>query len=728
MRLFLKVIFSISLIIISLIIYLSLVGIETSKFNKQISNSIKNIDKNLDIELKKIKIILNPFNLNFSAKTIGPKIINKEIVLEFESIETNIPFKAILAEEFLIENMIISTRSLNLKKVISFSRSFKKNLELLFLESFVKNGFLIAKINLNFDQNGKVKDNYKINGVIRDAKIDVLKKYKIDKFNFKFDIDKEKYDFRNINLLLNKSLFSSEKIVIKNINESFLINGEFENKKIDFSQEQLDLFLKPITLDLDIKNLEFSSKNNFNLKIDKKFNLNNFELDSKINLTKLSILSSQKLKKLFPELNKNLELLNNEILIKYKKNDFYLDGSGDILLQSKNDKIKYSINKKKNIYNFLSILEIRNNPVKLDFLDYEKNEDSTLSFTIEGLKKLNGQTKFNLISLNEKENTIKIENLILNKENKITNLDYFNIDIVGEKNNINKFNIIQKNKNYYLRGPIFNADKIIRNFLDDDDDKSTIIKKSFKIYVDVEKFVLDKEYSLSNFNGSLLVQNQEILDGNLIGLFDDKKKLTFTVKSINNQKITTLFLDKANAIVKRYKFIKGFNGGLLDFYSVKEGKESVSSIKIYDFKLNELPVLTKLLTLASLQGIADLLSGEGISFDEFEMKFQNKDNTMIIDEIYAIGPAISILMNGYIEKNKLISLRGTLVPATTINKVIGSIPVLGQILVGSETGEGVFGVSFKVKGPPNNLETTVNPIKTLTPRFITRTLEKITKN
>ena len=36
MRLFLKVIFSISLIIISLIIYLSLVGIETSKFNKQI--------------------------------------------------------------------------------------------------------------------------------------------------------------------------------------------------------------------------------------------------------------------------------------------------------------------------------------------------------------------------------------------------------------------------------------------------------------------------------------------------------------------------------------------------------------------------------------------------------------------------------------------------------------------------------------------------------------------
>ena len=85
-------------------------------------------------------------------------------------------------------------------------------------------------------------------------------------------------------------------------------------------------------------------------------------------------------------------------------------------------------------------------------------------------------------------------------------------------------------------------------------------------------------------------------------------------------------------------------------------------------------------------------------------------------------------MDGYVEKNKLISVRGTLVPASTLNKTIGSIPLLGKILVGNKVGEGVFGVSFKIKGPPNKLETSVNPIKTLTPRFITRTLEKIKKN
>ena len=60
------------------------------------------------------------------------------------------------------------------------------------------------------------------------------------------------------------------------------------------------------------------------------------------------------------------------------------------------------------------------------------------------------------------------------------------------------------------------------------------------------------------------------------------------------------------------------------------------------------------------------------------MFFDNSNDLIKIDEIYALGPAISILMDGYVEKNKLVSLRGTLVPATTINKTIAKIPLLGD--------------------------------------------------
>jgi hypothetical protein len=163
------------------------------------------------------------------------------------------------------------------------------------------------------------------------------------------------------------------------------------------------------------------------------------------------------------------------------------------------------------------------------------------------------------------------------------------------------------------------------------------------------------------------------------------------------KKITTLFSSKAKPLVKRYKFIKGYEDsdeGYLDFYSSKNNGISKSKLIIDNFKVKEIPALAKILSLASLQGIADLLTGEGIRFTDFEMNFTNKDKLMTIDELYAIGPAISILIEGYIEEDSLISLRGTLVPATTINRSIASIPLIGDLLFGKKVGRGSFWCKF----------------------------------
>ena len=234
---------------------------------------------------------------------------------------------------------------------------------------------------------------------------------------------------------------------------------------------------------------------------------------------------------------------------------------------------------------------------------------------------------------------------------------------------------------------------------------------------------------MNNLSGSINYKNNKIIDLGLKSTFPKQKQIELTIKTNKkNEKITTLFSDYPKPLVKRYKFIKGFEEGYLNFYSTKKDGVSNSLLVIDNFKVKEVPVFAKLLSLASLQGISDLLTGEGIRFTDFEMKFSNKDKLTTIEEMYAIGPAVSILMDGYIENKKLVSLRGTLVPATTINRTIASIPVLGKILVGGKTGEGVFGVSFKIKGAPKDLKTTINPVKTLTPRFITRTLEKIKKN
>ena len=133
-----------------------------------------------------------------------------------------------------------------------------------------------------------------------------------------------------------------------------------------------------------------------------------------------------------------------------------------------------------------------------------------------------------------------------------------------------------------------------------------------------------------------MFEDGDVLEANLNGEFLNKDKIIFTIKTNANDKITTLFSEKAKPIVDRYKFIKGFDEGILDFYSIKKNNVSNSTLKIYNFKLKELPTLTKILTLASLQGIADILSGEGIRFNEFEMNFSNSDKLMTIDEIYLV--------------------------------------------------------------------------------------------
>ena len=374
-------------------------------------------------------------------------------------------------------------------------------------------------------------------------------------------------------------------------------------------------------------------------------------------------------------------------------------------------------------------MNITNNPFTIGLINYQKNKKSNLELSLKAKKKIKSKLIFNEIFLKENKNEISLKNVVFTNNYKLEDIENINIDYFDKENLSNKLQLSKINQDYLVSGSSFNVNNLINNILNSkEENKLKLFNKNFKLIFNIKNIYLDKVNTINDLEGHISLLDNKVNDLNLKSKFPNKKKINFTIKTNNTEKITTLYSQEAKPLVSRYKFIKGFEEGDLDFYSIKKNNITNSTLKIDNFKIQEIPILAKLLTLASLQGIADLLTGEGIRFTDFEMKFSNKDKLMTIQEMYAIGPAISILMDGYIESDKLISLRGTLVPATTINRTISSIPIIGNILVGKKVGEGVFGVSFKVKGPPKNPETTVNPIKTLTPRFITRTLEKIKKN
>jgi len=797
-------------ILISIIIYLSLIGIETDKFNDTIKDKVSQNNNQLDIQLKKIKLTLDPFNFKINAKTIGTKLIFQKKVVELESIKTKISFNSLFKNKLVSSNFIVSTRSVLLKDLVGFLRVTTNRAELFFLEKSIEKGYAIIDLELSFDKDGNIKKDYRIKGLLKDGKISLLNDYNLENINFSLNIENDNYNFKEIKFSTNDIDFFSDSLKIKKNKKEFFVEGYIENEKSILNDKLLNL-IKLNFNNVNFVDIKFASKNDFSFNLNKKLKFKNLtitskilideteyykpeilndyfsevkdkinlkdhkieaiykkdylsikgtgkiqlekdfdeidysvskindkvDFDSNIKISELKIKNQKNIQKniktFFPKIKETINLKDHQVNIKFKDNDLSIKGTGKIQLEKDFDEIDYSVSKINDKVDFDSNLIINKTSFQIEKIDYKKEKNSKLQLTLSGnYEKTKGLVLDQFVILNKK-NKIKLNNLLVDKYKRIIKFDDLNLDFFDTENRRNKLSLkrIKKN-NYELNGSIFNANKLINDLLTSKEDKHyRIFKNNLNLNLNLTEVYIDDSNILNNLKGNFYIENNKISQANISALFDNNESLTFTINTNNGEKITTLFSSRAKPLVKKYKFIKGFEEsqeGYLDFYSSKKDGISNSKLIIDNFKVKEIPALAKLLALASLQGIADLLTGEGIRFTDFEMNFTNRNNYMTIEELYAIGPAISILIQGYIEQDNLISLKGTLVPATTINRTIASIPLIGDLLIGKKVGDGVFGVSFKIKGPPKDLKTTVNPIKTLTPRFITRTLEKIKKN
>ena len=126
-------------------------------------------------------------------------------------------------------------------------------------------------------------------------------------------------------------------------------------------------------------------------------------------------------------------------------------------------------------------------------------------------------------------------------------------------------------------------------------------------------------------------------------------------------------------LLTEYSFFKGLSGGKLIYTSIIDDKKSFSKLKIENFKVVNAPGVIKLLSLADLGGLADLAEGDGLTFDLLEIDMEKNEKFLKLNEILALGPSMSVLMEGYQDEKGLTSLWGTLVPAKTLNKMISKI-------------------------------------------------------
>ena len=526
----------------------------------------------------------------------------------------------------------------------------------------------------------------------------------------------------NLKGRLNPSI-NIKKIIPKKISINFEnfdnISGQFEidaNLKVNLNKDYT-IKKDETTFNLITKNLKFSYKNFKKLiftNINSTINFNNygkiiskgdFEVNKKKNKFEISRLNNKRPFKIKTSGIINLqEIFSDKIIFPIKDNMSY---SSETLLNSIED------------FNTKLKFDLKNSKVDLPIFNYtkKKNDKSNFEFSVVRTKKF---IKFNKINFVSNNNKINVHYVLFDNNFFLKDLGNVNI-YLSEKNELK---IYKKNNIYNIVGSSLDLSK----YLSQKKKKSKDLKFKIdgRLKIDLKKILIPGDF-LIDYENSVQIKKGDIIKLDSFANFEDLTAFSHKViKNKSGNKLLIINSDKAKPFLVTYHFLTGIEKGTLDVRrEYLPNKSSITEVKIENFYLKEMPVLTKILSVASLTGALDILEGKGIFFKEAYLKYVLIDDELRIIECYGTGPSLGFVLDGSIGKDDFASLSGSLAPANTINNIVREIPVVGKILTGKK-GDGIFGASFKIKGK-RNLKVEVNPIKTLTPRFIQRFLKVLKK-
>lgn len=195
------------------------------------------------------------------------------------------------------------------------------------------------------------------------------------------------------------------------------------------------------------------------------------------------------------------------------------------------------------------------------------------------------------------------------------------------------------------------------------------------------------------------------------------------------KRVFRLQTEDAGAALKAFQVYSGIRGGTLTIYGEPVrgvfDRNLIGKAEIKDFRVVDAPVLTRLLSLMSLSGIVEMMSGEGLNFSRLEADFswvyRKSGSLLVLKNGRTSGNSIGLTFDGTFDNAKHeVDVSGTIVPMSGINNVIGHIPLIGDILTGGSGG--VFAATYTIKGPSEKPEVGFNPLSVLTPGILRRIL------
>jgi hypothetical protein len=361
-------------------------------------------------------------------------------------------------------------------------------------------------------------------------------------------------------------------------------------------------------------------------------------------------------------------------------------------------------------------LDLEKSLVQLDIINYTKKPDIKANLNFQIVHKSKNNISIPNLRYSSKDTDVKILNLILDKDYKIYNFKSMKVSTEN-----NSFTATKNKKNITAQGSSLDLRQFVKSLVKIKKKRKALSPK-FNASVNAKiKNILVGDDKLNNAVFSGVIKNGIYQSLNAFGSFSNTETASIQIsKNKRNNLETVLISDRSRPFLSGLSFANSFSNGALNFSSERLSKgHSTSKVILNKFYVKKMPVLANLLSLTSFTGLVDTLQGKGVFFDKSYLEFEKKNGILTIVDAYGTGDSLGYILEGKINADGYVSFAGSLAPAYVLNRLVRGIPIIGKIITGKQ-GDGVFGASFKIKGQPGSLKTTVNPIKTLTPRFIQR--------
>ena len=197
----------------------------------------------------------------------------------------------------------------------------------------------------------------------------------------------------------------------------------------------------------------------------------------------------------------------------------------------------------------------------------------------------------------------------------------------------------------------------------------------------------------------------------------------------SGKRVFRMEAEDAGGALKAFGVYENIVGGRLDIYGEPIKGYNDRNVKglgtITNFKVVKAPTLARLLGMLSLPGVLSALRDEGLSFSKLEAKFdwvyRPHGSLLVVKDGRTSGNSVGFTFDGTYDKSAgKIDVDGTMIPLSGVNKFIGNIPLVGDILTGGSGG--VIAATYSVKGEAKNPQVFVNPLSVLTPGILRRFL------